>query len=740
MKQSLVEVARTNKFEELETNWTELMISDVTAVDTFLMVAELLRARSQGAKAAGLLTQLSDELYAQKKWKHLKDVLYYCSEKFSKMRNIRENSLECIRELNKKNTLLDVYLDKSGLSKERDLFTAWTEFNTYSYLTPGAFVLHPTQFGAGIITSADPSTDKVEIDFIKKKGHSMGLVFAAKVLNSLPETHYYSHMVKNEAKIRELLEDNQAELVKIVVKSFGNEIPVTKLKDELTGSNRVNAAIDLKTSPKAWTNWWAKAKKAIDKDKFLTLTAGLKGTILVREHELSYADEALGNLKKLEGILDKVAVVRNFLKENSADEAKQLLEKLSEYYIGLNNDADRIELLTVLLDGKYKVEESQKLLDGVLQGLGSPVGREGDILKQIDQPFYKTLAALKNNDAKRVMLKYIQTSFSNQWANIYQIIAHIDDIYLWGQSISALQKDSPELLTSAVNSIFTNPDKFPGAFYRMVRDIINGKLVGNKLPTDIEVMRKSIFVLEISSVNPSTKLLQVNIPKLFAEDKCAQLFQDHLQTASKNDIEPIFRSLMARDENGESKMRATVLRAVSRRFPEFIKRNDVPYWENQNINYLTLKSKRKLEKEVEEIVNIKLPENAKAIGEAQALGDLSENAEFDAAKEDRERLNSRAQYLKDLLENSALIESINRKEGRVELGTKVTVKNVAKNNKASYIILSAQEATSENNILNYKAPLAWAMLGKKVGDKFSVTLEDDSQQEYVVESVEPIDY
>lgn len=739
MKQSLVEVARTNKFEELETDWLELMISDISRVDVFLTTAEILRARSQGAKAASLLAQLSDELYSQKKWNQLKDILYYCAEKYSKMRNIRETSLECIRALNKNNSLLDIYLEKSGLTKDRDLFSSWTEFNTYSYLTPGAYVLHANQFGAGVITSADPIADKIEIDFYKKKGHSMGLQFAAKVLNHLSENHYYAFMVRDEAKVRDMLENNHAELVKIVVKSFGNEIPVSKLKDELCNFNRVNAVLDMKASPKAWTNWWAKAKKAVDKDKFLTVTNGAKATIAVREHEISYADEALGNLKKVETILDKVLVVRNFLKEHPVSEANTLLEKLDSYYPQLTNDADRIEVLTVLLEGKYKTAETQKKLDDILKGLGSPIGREGDIQKTIELPYFKTLANLKNNDAKRVILKHIQTTWPDSWAPIYQIVAHIDDIYLWSQSISGLQ-EYPEILATTINSIFQNPDKFPGPFYRMIRDIINGKLTGNKLPSDIEAMRKAVFVLEIGSVNPATKVLQANIPKLFAEEKCNQLFSDHLQNATKEQIEPIFRSLTARDENGESKMRAAVLRAVSRKFPEFIKRNEAPYWENENAYFITIKSKRKIEKEVEEIVNVKLPENAKHIGEAQALGDLSENAEFDAAKEERERLNGRAQFLKELIANSVLIESINRKEGRVELGTEVTIKSLTKNKTEKYKILGAQEASLEGNVLNYKAPFAWAMLGKKVGDKFSVTLEDNSQQEYVVESVASFDF
>lgn len=739
MKQSLVEVARTNKFEELETDWLELMISDINRVDIFLTTAEILRARSQGAKAASLLAQLSDELYSQKKWTHLKDILYYCAEKYSKMRNIRETSLECIRSLNKNNSLLDIYLEKSGLSKERDLYTSWTEFNTYSYLTPGAYVLHLTQFGAGIITAADPVTDKIEIDFFKKKGHSMGLQFAAKVLNHISENHYYAFMVRDEAKVRDMLENNHAELVKIVVKSFGNEILVSKLKDELCNFNRVNAALDMKASPKAWTNWWAKAKKSVDKDKFLTVTTGAKGTIAVREHEISYADEALGNLKKFEAILEKVSIVRNFLKEHPVSEASILLEKLDSYYGQQTSEADKIEVLTVLLEGKYKVVETQKKLDDVLKSLGSPIGREGDVQKTIEQPYFKTLANLKNNDAKRVMLKHIQTNWPDSWASIYQVVAHIDDIYLWAQTISGLQ-DFPDVLASTVNSIFLNPDRFPGPFYRMIRDIINGKLAGNKIPTDIEAMRKAVFVLEIGSVNPATKVLQINIPKLFAEDKCNQLFSDHLQNATKDEIEPIFRSLTARAENGESKMRAAVLRAVSRKFPEFIKRNEVPYWENDNSYFITIKSKRKIEKEVEEIVNVKLPENAKTIGEAQALGDLSENAEFDAAKEERERLNGRAQFLKEIISTSVLIESINRKDGRVELGTQVTIKSLTKNKVETFKILGAQEASLEGNILNYKAPFAWAMLGKKIGDKFNVTLEDGTHQEYIIEAVVPFDF
>ena len=68
------------------------------------------------------------------------------------------------------------------------------------------------------------------------------------------------------------------------------------------------------------------------------------------------------------------------------------------------------------------------------------------------------------------------------------------------------------------------------------------------------------------------------------------------------------------------------------------------------------------------------------------------------------------------------------------------MKSLTKNKVETYRILGAQEASLEGNILNFKAPFAWAMLGKKVGDKFNVTLEDKSNQEYIIEAVEPFDF
>ncbi|PCJ59664.1 MAG: hypothetical protein COA79_09680 [Planctomycetota bacterium] len=739
MKQSLLDTARTNKFEDLENGWLELMISNIARTDLFLTVAEILRARSHGAKAASLLTQLIDELYSQKKWDVLQEVLYYCAEKYSKMRDLKDKALECIRSVNSDNELLDTYLEQSGLAATGDLFSSWKEFNTYSYLVPGKFVLHTTQFGAGMVTEADPKADTIKIDFFKKKNHNMGLKFAARVLQPIASNHYYAHMIRDEELILGLKENNQAELVKIVALSFRGEVLVSKIKEELCNTNRVKRLFDLKAEPKSWTSWWGKAKRVIAKDKFLTLTAGLKGTVTARTHELSYSDEAAENIHLSQTVYDKITIIKNYLKDHGENEATPLFEALEEDLAKSSNQPETLEILSLFIDGKYKIEEHKNRFQEILESFENPLEKFLDPGKILDSPFMATLAAIKNNDTKKNILDYIKKNKSDAWLKLYHYIAHIDDTYLWAQTTGALQKENPALLMDILNSIFLSPDKFPGSFYRLIRDAINDKIELSESVSKIDVLRKAIFFLEIVSVNPHTKTIQQNVPKFFAEKKCNKLFLDYIQTASKEEIEPIFRSLTSRDERLESKMRAAILRVVSRSYPVLIKRVEIPYWENEKAYYITGISKKRLEDEVENIVNVKLPENSKAIGEAQALGDLSENAEFDAAKEERERLNQRAKHLKSIIESTTLIESINRAGEMVELGTKVTVKNNENNEFQTFQIMGAQEANSENKVLNYKAPFAWSMLGTKLGDSFSVSIENGADKEYTVESIQVLD-
>ena len=126
-----------------------------------------------------------------------------------------------------------------------------------------------------------------------------------------------------------------------------------------------------------------------------------------------------------------------------------------------------------------------------------------------------------------------------------------------------------------------------------------------------------------------------------------------------------------------------------------------------------------LEKELNYLKTTREREIAAMIAEARSYGDLSENSEYDAAKNEQAKLYGRIAEIEDILSHAVIIEDENEATGRVGLGCTVTVED-ANGNRISYRITGSQEANPMEHKLSDDSPFGRAVVGKSAGETFTV--------------------
>ena len=126
-----------------------------------------------------------------------------------------------------------------------------------------------------------------------------------------------------------------------------------------------------------------------------------------------------------------------------------------------------------------------------------------------------------------------------------------------------------------------------------------------------------------------------------------------------------------------------------------------------------------LEKELNYLKTTREREIAAMIAEARSYGDLSENSEYDAAKNEQAKLYGRIAEIEDILSHAVVIEDENETSGRVGLGCLVAVKNLATGEVAEYKITGSQEANPMENKLSDDSPFGRAAVGKAAGETFT---------------------
>ena len=134
--------------------------------------------------------------------------------------------------------------------------------------------------------------------------------------------------------------------------------------------------------------------------------------------------------------------------------------------------------------------------------------------------------------------------------------------------------------------------------------------------------------------------------------------------------------------------------------------------------YLTSEGFLKLEEELDHLKKVERPDVIKAIKEARVLGDLSENAEYSSARERQGKLEARIKEIEYTLEHATIIE--NNSDGKVCVGSVVTIKYLEDDEEEEYTIVGTNEADPFENKISNESPIALAVMGKKEGDEVQV--------------------
>lgn len=148
---------------------------------------------------------------------------------------------------------------------------------------------------------------------------------------------------------------------------------------------------------------------------------------------------------------------------------------------------------------------------------------------------------------------------------------------------------------------------------------------------------------------------------------------------------------------------------------------------------MTAAGLQKLKDDLIQLESVERPEISRQIAEARDKGDLSENAEYDAAKEAQGMLEAKIAQLKTLVASSRILDESLIKTDEIQIMNKVTLKNLKTNKNMTYTLVSESEADLKSGKLAVSTPIAQGLMGKKVGDKVEIQVPSGTVSFEVIE-------
>lgn len=150
---------------------------------------------------------------------------------------------------------------------------------------------------------------------------------------------------------------------------------------------------------------------------------------------------------------------------------------------------------------------------------------------------------------------------------------------------------------------------------------------------------------------------------------------------------------------------------------------------------MTQEGFNKLEKELEELKTVKRPEVVEKIKVARSFGDLSENSEYDAAKDEQGFIEQEIQKIENMIRHAQIIED-NGSKNDVQIGRTVTFNEIPGNEEESYKIVGSAEADPFEGKISNESPIAKALIGKKLNEEVNVPLPNGNEMKVKIVKID----
>lgn len=151
------------------------------------------------------------------------------------------------------------------------------------------------------------------------------------------------------------------------------------------------------------------------------------------------------------------------------------------------------------------------------------------------------------------------------------------------------------------------------------------------------------------------------------------------------------------------------------------------------LRYYTAEGLKKLKDELHQLKSVERPRVSQQIAEARDKGDLSENAEYDAAKEAQGHLEAKIAKLEDIVANARIVDESQMDTSKVLILSRVKIKNTTNGVQMTYTLVAENEANLKEGKISVDSPIGKGLLGKKVGDLADVTVPNGTMKFEIIE-------
>ncbi|MBK8977708.1 MAG: GreA/GreB family elongation factor [Planctomycetes bacterium] len=669
--------------------------------------------RNQHGTALDLGTRMVDTLEKRDRLDDALQLAITLIRKDAHNESFVRNTMQIVRKRCGSEPWFEVVSELSGLAAEKPTADAFALFERARRMTPGNVVNHRAGWGEGIVRELDPHGRTLRVEFADGAEREFPLAKAVDTLRPLAPDDIRAMRLLDPAGLDRIAQDDPSRLIRMAASVFRGSISSTQLKGEVCPSV---------VPQKSWNAWWKRAKTAASHDPWLEVTGTKQRPLFeLRKQPLSLAEEAEKRLGHCHDIPEVIAVTREYLARGLHEHGEATFLDLAQARIDAAVAASS-DTPAHLLDGIVFLEE---------HGRSTSVSAAEELRRLVVDhtgEFHpERIAQLATAESRAHAIQLLPDALGAGWEE--QCLAKITSVPAEEAElvVERLQEAKvADRLAPTWAQVAPFPRKHPTVTYLLAKLYADGVFDGREDAPDLVgvarvVMHLARIIAKERKGEPALNRIRSRVTSLLVGRR--SLLGRALESGARADVAAFLGIAERGGQEFPQEVTDAILRVVADRFPDLTKKPERPFWENDGVIYVTTAGFARHKEAHRVLVDEKIPLNAKAIHAAASYGDLSENAEWEAAMEEQRNLTGRAEEMSRELKRARLLEDQKIPEGMVAPGTRVRFTYVDTGETGALRILGPWDCIEED-IVNYRAPLAHALLGTRPGEESSIVVPE----------------
>ena len=641
---------------------------------------------------------------------------------------LREEILNLYKETHSDHPDLDGWIERSGLRSGKSVRRALRYLDRGLKMKTGVYLIDCSEDIAAEIVEADFPEGEVTLRQARRT-RTLPLSEVIEDYDIADENDFHVLQQLHPDRIEKLAAEDPTKLVIGILRCHRDRIDRDELKLML---------VPRYVSQGKWADWWGKVRNGVKKSPNLRIEGRSPMFLLYDPVGRTPEEEtwaALAEAKTPRQLLD---ILEAYLRDTKLQKSQPDLGFLDRVQSALVEHIERFRR-----HAEPHAAFATALVIERLATDGLPIATDAhgtalEMLRSASDPV-KIVGAVPDLRLWSLAMTCVEQAFPDKWPELFaELILYAPAgkcDFLAGRLEAA---DRAESLQDPVDRAIAEPGRFTDAMMWIWKGPDLKKLPST--PPPLELFHSILALVgparlsEGRAVGQTLNEMRAKVRAGLGAKNYAS-FRDAVRSLDLPMARTV-RRLIERAEALGPSAQGEMLNILSRIFPKLYVKEEVPIWEDEAVLYFTRSGLAVKEAELDELVNVKMRENAKAIGEAAAHGDLSENSEYKFAIEERDLLRARVAQINREVSIAKVLDPDGVPVDHVSIGQEITLRPANGGEPLVMKILGVGDSDVNGRTYAYQTPLARQVLGKRPGDTVSLALDGGNAVQYEVDTIE----